>query len=91
MKKQSNPKPTDHFSPRNIENFLRENFAGNQTMRYRLANLFAGVREQAYQNGREDGYRAAAAYKSKPATGGPITEDVIMKAGGIAEDIILNR
>lgn len=41
-------------------------------MRYRLHNLFAGVREKAYQKGREDGYRADRA-KS------PITEDVIMQ------------
>lgn len=72
MKKQSNPKPTDHYSERNINNFLREHFAGNQAMRYRLHNLFAGVREKAYQKGREDGYRADRA-KS------PITEDVIMQ------------
>lgn len=80
--KQSNPKPTDHYSEKNIDNFLRENFAGNQTMRYRLHNLFAGVREKAYLKWREDGYRAGR------AKAGPITEDVIMR-GGIAEDIIL--
>lgn len=67
--KQSNPKPTDHFSPRNVENFLRENFAGNQVMRYRLTNIIAGVREQAYQQGRKDAMRKSEV----------ITEDVIMQ------------
>ena len=65
--KHTKPKPADHYSPRNVENFLRENFIGNQVMRYRLANIIAGVREQAYQQGRADALR------------GRIVEDVILK------------
>jgi hypothetical protein len=72
--KQSNPKPTDHYSPRNVENFLRENFAGNQTMRYRLTNIIAGVREQAYQQGRRDALNGRSISKSV------ITEDVVMQS-----------
>ena len=70
--KQSNPKPTDHYSPRNVEIFLRETFAGNQTMRYRLTNIIAGVREQAYQQGRHDALRGRIVENIV------ITEDVIM-------------
>lgn len=76
--KQSNPKPTDHYSPRNVENFLRENFAGSQTMRYRLTNIIAGVREQAYQQGRKD------------ALNGRIVEDIILKSV-ITEDVVMSN
>lgn len=70
--KQSNPKPTDHYSPRNVEIFLRENFARNQVMRYRLTNIIAGVREQAYQQGRRDALNGRNILKTV------ITEDVVM-------------
>jgi len=74
--RQSNPKPTDHYSPRNVEKFLRENFVGNQTMRYRLTSIIAGVREQAYQQGRHD------------AMNGRIVENIILKTV-ITEDVIM--
>jgi len=70
--RQSNPKPTDHYSPRNVEKFLRENFVGNQTMRYRLTSIIAGVREQAYQQGRADAMNGRNILKNV------ITEDVVM-------------
>ena len=76
--KQPNPKPTDHYSPRNVENFLRENFLGNQTMRYRLTNIIAGVREQAYQQGRKD------------AMNGRIVEHIILKSV-ITEDVVMSN
>jgi len=74
--KQPNPKPTDHYSPRNVEKFLRENFTDNQVMRYRLTGLIAGVREQAYQQGRKD------------ALNGRIVENVILKSV-ITEDVVM--
>jgi len=74
--KQSNPKPTDHYSPRNVEKFLRENFTDNQVMRYRLTGLIAGVRDQAYQQGRND------------ALNGRIVENVILKSV-ITEDVVM--
>lgn len=67
------PKPTDHYSPRNVEKFLRENFIGNQVMRYRLANIIAGVREQAYQQGRQDAM-------NRRIVENVITEDVVMQS-----------
>jgi hypothetical protein len=76
--KQSNPKPTDHYSPRNVERFLKENFTENRVMRYRLTGLIAGVREQAYQQGRRD------------AMNGRIVENIILKTV-ITEDVIMSN
>lgn len=76
--KHINPKPTDHFSARNVENFLRENFAGNQVMRYRLTNIIAGVREQAYQQGRRDALNRRIV--ENVILESVITEDVIMQS-----------
>lgn len=67
MGKQHNPRPTNHYSPKNIEEFLRNNFRDNPTLRYRLTNLFAGVREEGYRRGVEAARR------------GEIVEDVILQ------------
>ncbi len=59
--KQTNPKSTDHYSARNVERFLAENFAANQVVRWRLTNLIEGVREAEYRRG----YRQAVSdYKN---------------------------
>ena len=67
MGKQHNPRPTNHYSERNISAFLAEHFRDNYTMRARLTNLFAGVREDAYRRGVEDAKR------------GKTVEDVILQ------------
>jgi len=45
------PVKANPYSEKNVADFLRDNFRDNATMRYRLANIIAGVREQAYQEG----------------------------------------
>lgn len=63
MKAQSKPKPTDHYSKRNAERFLAENFAANQVMRWRLTGLIDGIREAEYRRG----YRQAVSdFKNNP-------------------------
>lgn len=49
-----NPKPTNHFSPRNIADFLNEHFRNDITMHAKLTSLFDGVREGGYRQGRRD-------------------------------------
>lgn len=67
MGKQHNPRPTNHYSERNIAAFLAEHFRDNYTMRARLTNLFAGVREEGYRRGVEAARRLE------------IAEDVILQ------------
>jgi hypothetical protein len=68
MEKQHNsPKPTNHYSERNIRAFLAEHFRGDYVMRTRLQNLFDGVRNEGYRRGVED------------AIGGEIAEDIILQ------------
>ena len=49
-----NPKPTNHFSTRNIADFLNEHFRNDTAMHTKLTGLFDGVREDGYKQGRRD-------------------------------------
>lgn len=49
-----NPKPTNHYSPRNIAAFLNEYFGHDTAMHAKLTSLFDGVRDDGYKQGRRD-------------------------------------
>ena len=54
MGQHHNPKPINHYSTRNIADFLNEHFRNNTAMHAKLTSLFDGVRDDGYKQGRRD-------------------------------------
>lgn len=65
MKRHIKADTNNLYSESRVARFLRENFS--EVMRWRLQNLFNGVREEAYKRG----YRQAISdYKNNPLQNG---------------------